>query len=174
MIKCRTILDKKSIKALANYHFRRQKSNPGKKLFLIFVVILLTIMSIINAYGIWMKYSGTVAPVIIILRASVFVLISVSLLYTSIYGPRQNLYRELKEYFKQTDTKHIDYVIDQHGIRMNIHRKTTTNEWSSIDHIESDKKYYYFSSNEKHSIISKDSLSQEQMLCIDNLIKEHV
>lgn len=84
------------------------------------------------------------------------------------------MYRELKQYFKQTQTESIDYVISEAGLQMSINENVTLYEWASIERMQSDDKFYYFSSQNKHSIISKKDLTAEDLAAIDNLMNTHV
>lgn len=108
----------------------------------------------------------------ILLKSSVFVILSSIILITSIKGAQHNLYRELKQYFMQTNAKYIDYIISNNGIRLTINDNSTMYEWIVIEHIESDTAFYYFSSQGKHSIISKKSMSSKDITMFDNLIKK--
>lgn len=171
MIKCRTQIDKPTIKALAKYHMSRQKMSNRKRIFLTCLGAFLLIISLINAYGIWMKYHETESILIILLKSSVLFLMSCMILVSNLKSTEQNLYRELKSYFKKTGTKYIDYMIFDHGIQMQSLDKVTMYEWDKIDHVESDLNYIYFSCDDKHSIISKRPLTIENLNRIDKLLK---
>lgn len=174
LIKCKTILDNTTIKALARYHFVHKKDVKKKRILTLSFGIILLILSIINAYGYWLKYYGTASVLIILLKSSVLFLFSFIILYTGIKGSEHNLYRELKQYFQKTETRYIDYIISETGIQMNINDHSTTYTWKNINHMESDEQFYYFSSDGKHSLIAKNDLSQKEISTIDSLIQNIV
>lgn len=174
MVKCRTTLDKETIKALARYHFIQKNDVKKKRVLTSVFGILLLALSIINAYGYWIKYYGTESIFSILLRSSVLFLLSFIILFTGLKGSEKNLYRELKQYFKQTQTESIDYIISEAGLQMSINENVTLYEWASIERMQSDDKFYYFSSQNKHSIISKKDLAAEDLATIDNLMNTHV
>lgn len=171
VVKCRTILDNDSIKKLARYHFVHKKDVKKKRILTLSFGIILLMLSIINAYGYWLKYYGTESLLFILLRASVLFILSFIILYTGLKGSEHNLYHELKQYFKKTETTHIDYMISESGIKMNINEHTSSYTWKDIDHIESDDRFYYFSSDGKHSLIAKNNLSPNELSMIDTWIQ---
>lgn len=174
LITCKTTLDNHSIKALARYHFSHKKDVKRKRIITFSFGIILLLLSIINAYGYWLKYYGTESVLTILLRSSVLFLLSFIILYTGLKGSEHNLYRELKQYFAKTKTNHIDYTITEEGINIIINDTCTLCKWESINQIESDADYYYFSSNGKHSIISKKNIPNKTLLMIDTLIKDKI
>ena len=169
MIRTRTTLDNNTIMALTKYHHVHKKDIKRKKILVIILGIFLFIMSCINAYGIWMKYAGTLSPVMIILRASVFVILSSIILFNALKGSEHNTYRDLKKYFHKTKTEYIDYIITEESIQMIVSSNSTIHEWNSIDHFESDASYFYFSSNGRHSIIAKAPMSKDNILALEKL-----
>lgn len=174
MITCRTTINNNSIKALANYHFSQKKEKKSKRIATFVFGLFLLLLSTINAYGCWLKYHETESFLTIVLKSSVLFLFSFIILYTGIKGSEHNLYRELKQYFKKTNTKYIDYKLSDDGIHIIINDNLTLCNWESISRIESDENYYFFSSDEKHSIISKKEIPEKTLLMIDTLIKDHI
>ncbi|MBO5461313.1 MAG: YcxB family protein [Ruminococcus sp.] len=79
--------------------------------------------------------------------------------------------RELTQYFERTNTEYLDYIISQDGIQLIINEKETMYGWEVIDRVKSDGKYFYFSSSGRHSLISKESLSLENIDTIDKWMK---
>ena len=169
MIRTRTALDNNTIMALTKYHHVHKKDVKRKKKITIILGIILFIMSCINAYGIWMKYIGTLSPAIIILRSSVFVILSAIILLNALKGGERNTYRDLKKYFYKTKTEYIDYIITEEAIQMIVSSNSTTHEWNSIDHFEADDSYFYFSSKGRHSIIAKAPMSNDNILALEKL-----
>lgn len=174
LVTCRTTLDNNSIKALAKYHFAHKKDVKRKRIITFSFGLLLLVLSIINAYGYWLKYYGTESILFILLKSSVLFLLSFIILYTGIKGSEHNLYRELKQYFKKTKTTYIDYSITEEGINMSINDTHSLCKWESISRIESDADYYYFSNDGKHSIISKKNIPEKTLLMIDTLINNKI
>lgn len=172
MIRCRTAIDNNMIKALTNYHTTTKKTGNVKQIALFILGIIFLIFSIINAYGLWQKYYGSESILLIIMRASIFIILSLFIIYSGFKGSTHKLYRELQQYFKKSGAKYIDYIIDNNGIKMKINDSVTLYEWNVIDHIESDDNFYYFSSNGKHSIIDKNPISPENISLLENLIGE--
>lgn len=172
MIQCRTIINNKVIKSLANYHSIIQKSSKKKQISLFILGIIFLIFSTINAFGLWQKYYGSESIPVIIIRSSIFILLSVFIIYSSIKGSTYKLSHELKQYFKKNGIDYIDYIINNDGIKMIINNNITTYKWNVIEHIKSDDNFYYFSSNGKHSIIDKKTISPENISLFENLIKE--
>ena len=171
MIRCKTTLDNNTILALSKYHHRHKKDTKRKQGFIIFLAVFVFVLSCINAYGIWMKYIGTISPIIIILRASFFLALSSIILVNAIRGGAQKTYRELKKYFEKTKTDHLDYIIDEESIQMVINSNTTVCKWSEIDIFESDDNYFYFSSKGKHTLIAKAPMAEENIKKLDELSK---
>lgn len=174
LITCRTTIDNNSIKALANYHFAHKKNEKRKRIVTFAFGIFLLLLSSINAYGCWLKYHETESFLTIVLKSSVLFLFSFIILYTGIKGSEHNLYRELKQYFKKTNTKYIDYTLADDGIHIIINDNRTLCNWESINRFESDENYYYFSCDEKHSIISKKNIPEKTLFMIDTLIKDNM
>lgn len=174
LITCRTTLDNNSIKALANYHFTHKKDAKRKRIFTFSLGLFLLALSIINAYGCWLKYHETESILTIVLKSSVLFIFSFIILFTGNNGSEHNLYRELKQYFAKTNTTYIDYAITDDGIQIIINDNHTLCNWESINRIESNENYYYFSSDGKHSIISKKEIPEKTLFMIDTLIKEKI
>ena len=170
MIRCRTQLNEDAIKALTGYHIENNKKiTRSKRVSFLFGLILL-IISCINAYGTWMKYYGSESISIVFIKSFLFVFLSLFILFTAVRGRERNLSRDLKKYFSQTDTTYIDYIISEEGIKLIVNDKGTMFEWNVIDHMESDDRYYYFSSKGRHSIIAKEPVSSKNLEIIDRLI----
>lgn len=170
MIRCRTVLDRKTIKALAEYDIRHKPGTKRKRRLMCFLGVVLLILSLINAYGYWLKYYGIQPVFIILLKSSVFVLLSLIIIITGFKGAQHNLYRELKQYFAQINADYMDYIISENGIQLILNHHATMYQWDVIDHMESDADYYYFSSNGKHSIISKEPISSKNRQKLENLM----
>lgn len=158
MIRCRTKINNHMIKALAKYHVKHKKNAKRNRLIAISWSVILLLISLINAYGFWMKYYGTEPVFIILIKSSIFVILSIFILYMSIDGSI-NINRELKKYFSKTNTSYIDYIIDENSIQLIINGKSSLYQWNQIDNFEYDDTYYYFSSNGRHSIIEKEPIS---------------
>ena len=175
MIKCKTKINKKTIKALAKYHMTKQTKSKSKKIFMLIVSVLLVVLSIISTYGYWQKYY--VQPLalgqepatiwFIVLRSSVFILFSFIIILSNTKGTEHSLYKELKKYFKQTGTYYLEYAISKEGIRLKTNDTATMYEWNVIDWMESDNNFYYFTSNQKHSIIAKEDISNDSHTLIE-------
>ena len=56
MMKSRTDLTNKNIRALAKYHSRKTKKNKKKSILTFILGLFLLAVSTVNAYGLWMKY----------------------------------------------------------------------------------------------------------------------
>ena len=171
MILCKTQIDKKSIKALAKYHLSRQRVSKTKLLFTYVLTFFLILLSTLNAYGIWKKYCLTESVFTILLKSSILFIFSAIIILTSIKGPEHNLYLELKQYFTKTNTTCLDYTISVDGIQLKTNAQTTTYRWESIEQIHADKNYYYFTSEGKHSLIDKNSISPEDRTILENMMK---
>ena len=179
MIKCKTKINKKTIKALAKYHMTKQKKSKSKKIFMLIVSILLVVLSIISTYGYWQKYyvqplalgQEPAAIWFIVLRSSVFILFSFIIILSNTKGTEHALYKELKKYFKQTGTYYLEYAISKEGIRLKTNDTATMYEWNTIERMHSDDTYYYFTSGGKHSIIAKASISEDDMQLMDEMMK---
>lgn len=171
MIECKTFLTNRNIKALAKYHTQKIKKSRWKSILIFLLGIFLLIFSIINSYGIWMKYHETKSIIYILLKSSVLFILSLIILHTNIWGTTQKLYLELKKYFSGNQAKYIDYIISNDGIEMIINNTSTLYKWNSIDQIESDRYFFYFTCNDKHSLIEKKALSSEEISQIENWIK---
>lgn len=171
MIECKTFLTNKNIRALAKYHTKKIKKNHLKSILIFLLGIILLIFSIINSYGLWMKYHETKSIMYIIIKSSVLFLLSLIILHTSIWGTTQKLYLELKKYFTAIEAQHINYVISDLGIRMTINNNSTSYQWNEIDQVNSDNSYFYFTCNNKHSLIEKGSLTAEEISQIEHWIK---
>ena len=169
LIRCKTTLDNDTIMALSKYHHAHKKDVKRKKIFTIILAIFLLIISSINAYGIWMKYVGTLSTALILLRASVFVILSLIILLNVTKGSIHNTYKELKKYFKKTNVEHIDYIITDEGIQMKINDNTTSHKWEDVDYSESDDHYIYFSSNGKHTLIAKAPMAKENAAKLEEM-----
>ena len=175
MIKCKTKINNKTIKALAKYHMTKQKKSKSKKIFILIVSILLAVLSVISTYGYWQKYY--IQPLalgedpaeiwFIVLRSSVFILFSFMIILSNTKGAEHALYKELKKYFKQTGTYSLEYSISKEGIRLKTNDTATMYDWNIIDCMKSDKHFYYFTSNEKHSIIAKEDISNDSQSLIE-------
>lgn len=173
MIRCRTNITDDMIKALSKYHTNHKKNNKRNRIITIAWSIFLLLISLINAYGSWLKYHDNEPLVFILIRSSPFVIISLFVLYMS-FNNHLKINRELKRYFIQTNTKFIDYIIDENKIQLIINNNSSTYDWNVIDNIESDDTFYYFSSNGKHSIIEKKSISPDNILRLEKLFNEKI
>lgn len=173
MIRCRTNITDNMIKSLAKYHTKHKKNAKRNRLIAITWGIFLLLISLINAYGCWLKYYGTEPIFTIIIKSSIFVILSAFILYMSIDGSI-NITRELKRYFTQTNTTFIDYIIDENGIKLIINGSPSLYEWDIIDTFESDDSYYYFSSNGKHSIIEKQTISPGNRAQLEQFFQENI
>lgn len=158
MIRCRTRVNINMIKALAKYHIKHKKNAKRNRLIAISWSVILLLISLINAYGVWIKYYDTEPILIILIKSSIFVILSIFILYMSIDGSI-NINRELKKYFTKTNTNYIDYIIDENSIQLIINGNSSSYHWNQIDNFECDDIYYYFSSNGRHSIIEKEPIS---------------
>ena len=66
----------------------------------------------------------------------------------------------------------IHYTISDKGISLTITKNTTLHEWDSITLIESDRNYYYFTCNEKCSIIDKKDMNLNIQNVFESMILE--
>mgnify|MGYP003294077189 CR=1 FL=1 len=173
MIVCSTDLSKKNIKALAKYHTSKTKTRSKKRVLTAVFGIFVFVVSLINAYGIWLKYSETESVIYILSKSSLLFILSLIIIHTSIWGAARKLYLDLNKYFTGFQASSIDYVITDEGIKMTITKNTTFYEWSVIDNIEADNNYYFFTCNGKHSIIDKNSLTSNDILMFEDLIKRY-
>ena len=172
-IECRTILTRKNIRSLAKYHTNKQKKNKWKSIFIFFLGIFLLIVSMINSYGLWMKYHEIKSISYVILKSSVLYILSFIILHTSIWGTTQKLYIELNNYFSRQNAKFIDYTISEEGIILTLTESSTLYDWNSISLIESDSNYYYFTCNGKCSIIDKKDITVSSQQAFELLISEN-
>lgn len=101
MITCRTPLTRRTIRALAAFH---AKKSP-KSILISATGGFLFLLSLINAYGLWMKYYGNASLLFIFSKSAVLILLSLVLLYTGIRGKTQKLYLELKDYFSDNEVR---------------------------------------------------------------------
>ncbi|MBR5468394.1 MAG: YcxB family protein [Firmicutes bacterium] len=173
MINCRTTINKKLIKSLTKYHMSFQKKSASKKLFTLILCIIVTTLASLNTYGYFLKYMETESFLKIILRSSVFIIFGSILLYTNIKGAEIKLYRKLAEYFKAAEIEYMDYTISERGINLSIKNKLTPYPWSTIEKIKTDNSFIYFTSEGKHSIISKKEMSAEDLASVENIIKTY-
>ena len=181
MVKCSTVLTNKSIKALAKYHTKKQQANIPvtvksriKQILLFVVCLFIFVMGILNTYGLWIKYHETESILFIISKSSLLLVSGLVLLCASVQGTKtRKLYLELKNYFSETKTKHIDYVISKNGIQMIINNESTLYRWNSIEYIEADKQFFYFTCEGKHSIIEKKCLSPEDISALEQFIQQN-
>lgn len=172
MIECRTFLTNRNIKALAKYYSKKIKKNKWKSILIFLLGIFLLVVSIVNSYGLWMKYHEIKSVFYIILKSSVLYILSFIILHTSIWGTTQKLYVELNSYFAKLMAEFIDYTISDKGISLTITKNTTLHEWDSITLIESDRNYYYFTCNEKCSIIDKKDMNLNIQNVFESMILE--
>ena len=172
-IECRTILTRKNIRSLAKYHTNKQKKNKWKSIFIFFLGIFLLIVSMINSYGLWMKYHEIKSISYVILKSSVLYILSFIILHTSIWGTTQKLYIELNNYFSRQNAKFIDYTISEEGIILTLTGTSTVYDWNSISLIESDSNYYYITCNDKCSIIDKKDMSSVSQQTFESIIFEN-
>lgn len=171
MFTCTTPIHNKSLNALAHYHLHKQKPNPKKRFFSICLGVFLTLLCILNTYGYWLKYQQT-GEILTLLRSSVLILLSAIIIFTNLIGPRHRLYQELKHYFASTNTTCIDYAISADGIQMTINGNTMKYDWDSIETLESDSNFFYFTSSGKHSLIAKETLTAEQTAHLEKLFQK--
>ena len=172
MVCCRTNVTNNMIQSLAKYHLKHKKNAKRNRVISISWSIVLLLISLINAYGHWMKSFGTEPIFTLLIKSSLFVILSIAILCMSISGSI-NLTRELSLYFTKTNTKFFDYIIDDKGIQLIINGNSFLYYWTQIDHIESDDTYFYFSCGEKHSIIDKKTISSTNLERIEKLIDEN-
>ena len=168
MVKYKTQLDKKTIRALTEYHVRNSARIKKKRMWGYVGATLVLLYSLVNAYGLYLKFEGE--PVFL-LKASVYILISFMFFFTARNGSRHTLENELKKYFSQTGTTYLEYIISESGIELITSGHTTMYEWGVINRMEADKNYYYFSSNKKHSIIAKESISEKAKQIMDEMME---
>lgn len=172
MIRCRTNINTGMIKALAKYHTKNKKNAKRNKFLTVTWGLILLIISLINAYGHWLKYDGTKPVFNLIIKSSVFIIISIFILCMSIDGSI-TITHKLKQYFTQTNTTFIDYMIDDKGIRLILNGKSSVYNWNVIDQVDSDEHYYYFGSNRKYSVIEKSSISPENRVKLEKMFHEY-
>ena len=172
MIECKTFLTNKTIRALAKYHTKRIKKNKWKSILIFLLGIFLLVFSIVNSYGLWMKYHEIKSHIYIIMKSSVLYILSFVILHTSIWGTTQKLYIELNNYFTTLMAEFIDYTISDKGISLTIAKNTTLHDWKSITLIESDNSFYYFTCHEKDSIIDKKNMSSDVQNSFEQMILE--
>ena len=172
-IECRTLLTSKNVRALAKYHTKNKKDNKRKSRFIFLLGVFLLIVSIINSYGLWMKYLEIKSISYIILKSSVLYILSFVILHTSIWGSTQKLYIELNNYFSRQKAKFIDYTISEEGITLTLVNNSTLYNWNSISMIESDNNYYYFTCDGKCSIIDKKDMSSVSLQAFELLISKN-
>ena len=168
MTKYKTELSKKTIKALAKYHVQNSGQIKKKQVWGYVGAILVLCYSLVNAYGLYLKYEG--AP-IFLLKSSVYLFITFLLFFTTAKGSQRNLERELKQYFSQTKTTYLEYTISKEGIQMIATGHTTMYEWAEIERIKSDNTYYYFTSRGKHSIIAKELISGKDRKLMEDMME---
>ena len=135
--------------------------------------VFLFAMSMINAYGLWMKYHGTMPAAMILLRASILLLLSVFTVLAGIDGPERKIYLKLKDYFSAMKVKTIDYQITDDGIHLMIGDADLFYQWSRIEYIKFDRKFFYFTSGGRHSIIDKKSLNGDDTASFERLMKQN-
>ena len=169
---CRTLLTRKTVRALAKYH-TKNNNNKRKSIFIFLLGIFLLIVSMINSYGLWMKYHELKSISYIILKSSVLYMLSFVILHTSIWGSTQKLYIELNNYFSRQKAKYIDYTISEEGITLTLTNNSTLYNWSSISLIEFDNNYYYFTCDGKCSIIDKKDMNSFSLQAFESLISEN-
>ena len=172
MISCRTQIDSRMVRALADYHIKTKKGSKKNRIMVFSFGIVALILSLINAYGYWKLYYGSAPFFTIALKSSLFVIFSTIILVSAIRGNGPKLAKELARYFAETKTEHLDYVISDKGILMKMNDQETMYSWASINRMEADENYYYFSSNNKHSIITKDGLGAYDITQIDRWMKQ--
>ena len=172
MIECRTFLTNKNIRALAKYHTKKIKKQKWKSILIFLLGLFLLVISIVNSYGLWMKYHEIKPYIYIIAKSSVLYILSFVILHTSIWGATQKLYVELNSYFTKLMAEFIDYTISDKGISLTITQSTTFHDWNSITLIESDDSFYYFTCHGKHSIIDKKGMSPAIQNTFEQMISE--
>lgn len=172
MIECRTFLTNKNIRALAKYHTKKAPKNKRKSILIFLLGIFLLVISIVNSYGLWLKYHEIKPYIYIIIKSSVLYMLSFVILYTSIWGTTQKLYVELNNYFEKLGAEFIDYTISDNGINLIITKNSTLYDWKSITLIESDDNFYYFTCHGKHSIIDKKNMNSDVQNIFQQMILE--
>lgn len=173
MIRCRTNITDNLIKSLAKYHTKNKKNARRNKILAIIWALILLTISLINAYGYWKHYDGHESVFSVIIKSSIFVIISIFILYMSIDGSH-NIYRKLKQFFTQTNTTFLDYIITEEGLQLIMNGKSSMYHWAQIDNFEYDETYYYFSSNGRHSIIEKEPISPGNRERLENLFENNL
>ena len=172
MIECRTHLTKRNIRALAKYHTKNLSKNKWKSILIFSLGIILLIVSMVNSYGLWMKYHETKSIFYITLKSSILYMLSFVILHTSIWGTTQKLYIELSSYFTKQNADFIDYRISDKGIILTLTTNSTLHEWNTIHLIEADSNYYYFTCNGKCSIIDKRNMNSDIQKMFESMIFE--
>ena len=168
MITCRTPLTRRTIRALAAFH---AKKSP-KSILISVTGGCLFLLSLINAFGLWMKYYGNASLLFIFSKSAVLILLSLVLLYTGIRGKTQKLYLELKGYFSETKSEYIDYIISDTGITMILNGNQSFYPWDTVESMESDSRYFYFTCSGRHILIDKSSFSQEDESILKRYAKD--
>ena len=176
MINSQTSITKQSIKALAKYHVKEQnsKSYKLKKRLLISVFgVFIFVMSLLNAYGLWMKYHESVPTIQILFRSSILLLLSFFMILTGVNGPERGMYLKLKDYFSETKAKTIDYQVSDDGIHLIMNGTDIFYNWDSIEYIKFDHRFFYFTSGGKHGIMDKNSIDEEDTVSFERMIKRN-
>ena len=172
MERCRTEINKKTIKALSKYHVANSGSVKKKKKWGYLGATLVLTYSILAISGLFKGYAILQGDVWSFFLKSLPCLYCVFIFFlTAARGSQHNLERELKEYFEQNGTRYLEYDILKNGIRMIMNSKATMYEWNTIERMHSDDTYYYFTSGGKHSIIAKASISEDDMQLMDEMMK---
>lgn len=173
MIKNKTDITNQSVKALARYYVKEQHAKSKKRMLIAAFGVFLFVMSMINAYGLWMKYHESMPAAMILLRSSILLVLSIFMILTGVDGPERNMYLKLKDYFSEIKAKTIDYQISDDGIHLIINGTDLFYEWDCIEHIKFDSKFFYFTSGGKHSIINRKSLDEDDTALFERLIKQN-
>ena len=172
MERCRTEINKETIKALSKYHVANSGTVKKKKKWGYLGATLVLLYSILVAVGLFIGYVIRQGDVLTFFLKSIPYLFCTFIFFlTAARGKQHTLEKELKEYFEQMGTRYLEYDILQNGIRMIMNSKATMYEWNTIERMYSDDTYYYFTSGGKHSIIAKEAVSEEDKELMDEMMK---
>lgn len=171
MIRCKTELDKDVMKALAKYHASKDTIIKRRKKLFHFMGSIFFVIAAVAAYNFIQGYDGTESVLSAVVSISIYILVGAALFIAAAKGMEHRLYQELKIYFSKANIKCFEYVISETGIRLIVNGKASRFGWDKIDYIKSDARYYYFGSEGKYNIISKESISSKNIDQFEKWIK---